>query len=217
MLVSYNTNPSLRVARTTLSPQLTPALNRLIVGMRRLFLPSSAPNPSQLRQVLLCPRPHARHLAPCHSSSRLERERSARLFSSSTALASASAPVLDSDSSSKPYASRLDGQEHFRQQEDDRSRPVSLPKLPYKFETGISLFAKRTPRPFPPPFLSPPSISFSDPLSTHHQSRDRRPKVDGELIKGWTNGDDAVFASDYFICANDGVGAWSSRPRGHAG
>ncbi|ROV89975.1 hypothetical protein VMCG_10117 [Cytospora schulzeri] len=184
--------------------------------MRRLFLPSSASIPLQLRQALRCSGPHARHLSPCLSSSRLEREKSSRSFSSSTGLASATAPALDADTS-KPYASRLDGQEHYRQQEDDRTQPVSLPKLPYKFETGISLFAKRTPRPFPPPFLSPPSGSFSDPLSTHHQSRDRRPKVNGELIKGWTNGDDAAFASDYFICANDGVGAWSSRPRGHAG
>ncbi|XXG98815.1 hypothetical protein Hte_005145 [Hypoxylon texense] len=95
--------------------------------------------------------------------------------------------------------------------------PDSIPKLPFRFETGFALFAKRTPRPFPPPFLSPPSGSFSDPLSTHHQSRDKRAFVDGELIKGWTNGDDAVYASDYFICANDGVGAWSARPRGHAG
>lgn len=130
---------------------------------------------------------------------------------------SGSSSSNNNNNSNKPYASRLDGQEHHRQQDDDRTNPVSLPKLPYRFETGISLFAKRTPRPFPPPFLSPPSVSFSDPLSTHHQSRDRRPKVNGELIKGWTNGDDAVFASDYFICANDGVGAWSSRPRGHAG
>ncbi|KAI2617587.1 phosphatase 2C-like domain-containing protein [Hypomontagnella submonticulosa] len=91
------------------------------------------------------------------------------------------------------------------------------PKLPFRFETGFALFAKRTPRPFPPPFLSPPSGSFSDPLSTHHQSRDKRAFVHGELIRGWTNGDDAVYASDYFICANDGVGAWSARPRGHAG
>ncbi|KAL7628379.1 hypothetical protein AAE478_002581 [Parahypoxylon ruwenzoriense] len=84
-------------------------------------------------------------------------------------------------------------------------------KLPFRFETGFALFAKRTPRPFPPPFLSPPSGSFSDPLSTHHQSRDKRAFIDGELIRGWTNGDDAVYASDYFICANDGVGAclWS--------
>jgi len=90
----------------------------------------------------------------------------------------------------------------------------ALPKLPFRFDTGIALFAKRTPRPFPPPFLSPPSASFSDPLSTHDRSR---AYVGGQLIQGFTNGDDAVFASDYFICANDGVGAWSTRPRGHAG
>lgn len=95
--------------------------------------------------------------------------------------------------------------------------PDSGLKLPFRFETGFALFAKRPPRPFPPPFLSPPSGSFSDPLSTHHQSRDKRVFVDGQLIRGWTNGDDAVYASDYFICANDGVGAWSARPRGHAG
>lgn len=89
--------------------------------------------------------------------------------------------------------------------------------LPFKFETGISLFAKRAPRPFPPPFLSPPSVSFSDPLSTHHSARDRRPYVNGELIQGLTNGDDAVYASEIFIGANDGVGAWSTRPSGHAG
>lgn len=93
----------------------------------------------------------------------------------------------------------------------------SCPNLPFHFESGFALYAKRTPRPFPPPFLSPPSGSFSDPLSTHHQSRDKRAFVDGELINGWTNGDDAVYASEYFICANDGVGAWSARPRGHAG
>ncbi|CAJ2512832.1 Uu.00g009510.m01.CDS01 [Anthostomella pinea] len=95
--------------------------------------------------------------------------------------------------------------------------PDSCPKLPFRFETGFALFAKRAPRPFPPPFHSPPSGSFSDPLSTHHQSRHKRAFVDGELIRGWTNGDDAVYASDHFICANDGVGAWSARPRGHAG
>jgi protein phosphatase PTC7 len=93
----------------------------------------------------------------------------------------------------------------------------SCPRLPFRFDTGFALFAKRAPRPFPPPFTSPPSGSFSDPLSTHHQSRDKRAYVRGELIRGWTNGDDAVYASDHFICANDGVGAWSARPRGHAG
>lgn len=92
-----------------------------------------------------------------------------------------------------------------------------LAQPPFRFETGIGLFAKRAPRPFPPPFTSPPSASFSDPLSTHHQSRDRRAFVNGELIKGYTNGDDAVYASDFFICTNDGVGAWATRPRGHAG
>lgn len=95
-----------------------------------------------------------------------------------------------------------------------RPRP---PPPPFRFETGIGLFAKRPPRPFPPPFLSPPSVSFSDPLSTHHQSRHRRGYVNGELLRGLTNGDDAVYASDYFVCANDGVGAWATRPRGHAG
>jgi hypothetical protein len=95
--------------------------------------------------------------------------------------------------------------------------PDSCPRLPFRFETGFALFAKRPPRPFPPPFLSPPSGSFSDPLSTHHRSRNKRAFVHGELIRGWTNGDDAIYASDHFICANDGVGAWSARPRGHAG
>ncbi|KAI0489657.1 phosphatase 2C-like domain-containing protein [Xylaria cf. heliscus] len=95
--------------------------------------------------------------------------------------------------------------------------PDSYPRLPFHFETGLALFAKRPPRPFPPPFLSPPSGSFSDPLSTHHQSRDRRVFVHGELIRGWTNGDDAVYASDHFLCVNDGVGAWSARARGHPG
>ncbi|RDL36705.1 Uncharacterized protein BP5553_06057 [Venustampulla echinocandica] len=89
--------------------------------------------------------------------------------------------------------------------------------LPFRFETGLSLYAKRAPRPFPPPFLSPPSGSFSDPLSTHHRSRDRRAFVNGELIRGYTNGDDAVYFSDDFIGATDGVGAWSTRPGGHAG
>lgn len=102
--------------------------------------------------------------------------------------------------------------------EDGKLDPSVFANLPFRFDTGIALFAKRTPRPFPPPFLSPPSGSFSDPLSTHDRSRDRRRAyVDGHLIQGFTNGDDAVFASDYFICANDGVGAWSTRPRGHAG
>ena len=87
---------------------------------------------------------------------------------------------------------------------------------PFYFETGYALFAKRPPRPFPPPFLSPPSRSFSDPLSTHDQSRDRRPYVNGEIIRGITNGDDAILAEENFVGANDGVGAWASREKGNA-
>ena len=89
-------------------------------------------------------------------------------------------------------------------------------KSPFYFEAGYGLFAKRRSKPFPPPFLSKPSGSFSDPLSTHDKSRDRRPTVNGELIRGITNGDDAVLVSEHFIAANDGVGAWAQRPQGHA-
>jgi hypothetical protein len=48
-------------------------------------------------------------------------------------------------------------------------------------------------------------------------SRDKRMFVNGDLIRGFTNGDDAVYASEHFICANDGVGAWSTKKGGHAG
>lgn len=90
------------------------------------------------------------------------------------------------------------------------------PKLPFYFDTGYALFAKRPSRPFPPPFLSKPSGSFSDPLTTHNQSRDRRSYVNGEMIRGVTNGDDAVLVSENFVGANDGVGAWATREKGHA-
>ncbi|KAF2085662.1 hypothetical protein K490DRAFT_46136 [Saccharata proteae CBS 121410] len=86
----------------------------------------------------------------------------------------------------------------------------------FYFEAGYALYAKRPSRPFPPPFLSYPSGSFSDPLSTHNKSRDRRSYVNGEMIRGITNGDDAVLVSDNFIGANDGVGAWATKERGHA-
>ncbi|KAH6638249.1 phosphatase 2C-like domain-containing protein [Boeremia exigua] len=94
--------------------------------------------------------------------------------------------------------------------------PPPPPKSPFYFEAGYALYAKRPSRPFPPPFLSLPSTSFSEPLSTYNRSRDRRPRVNGEMIRGVTNGDDAVLVSDYFIGANDGVGAWATRERGHA-
>lgn len=97
--------------------------------------------------------------------------------------------------------------------DDTVQRP---PRSPFYFETGYALYAKRPSRPFPPPFNSPPSGSFSDPLSTHNRNRDRRSFVNGEMIRGVTNGDDAVLVEENFICANDGVGAWATRPRGHA-
>ena len=89
-------------------------------------------------------------------------------------------------------------------------------KSPFYFDTGYALFAKRPSRPFPPPFLSLPSASFSDPLSTHCRSKERRTYVNGEMIRGITNGDDAVLVGENFIGANDGVGAWASREKGHA-
>ncbi|KAI4684943.1 uncharacterized protein J4E88_004385 [Alternaria novae-zelandiae] len=97
---------------------------------------------------------------------------------------------------------------------DNAEPPKS--KLPFYFEAGYALFAKRPSRPFPPPFLSLPSTSFSEPLSTHNKSRDRRPTVNGQMIRGVTNGDDAVLVSESFIAANDGVGAWATREKGHA-
>lgn len=131
-----------------------------------------------------------------------------------TEVADASAPSSISSPASTTQEENNDATPVIQTQKPD----IEFPKLPFRFETGIGLFAKRTPRPFPPPFLSPPSGSFSDPLSTHNRSRDRRQAfVDGQLIRGYTNGDDAVFASGNFICVNDGVGAWSMRPRGHAG
>lgn len=36
------------------------------------------------------------------------------------------------------------------------------------------------------------------------------------MIRGVTNGDDAMLASDNLIATNDGVGAWAQKERGHA-
>ena len=36
------------------------------------------------------------------------------------------------------------------------------------------------------------------------------------MLRGVTNGDDALLASDNFIGTNDGVGAWAQKERGHA-
>lgn len=100
--------------------------------------------------------------------------------------------------------------------EDGAAKKSSI-DVPFYFETGYALFAKRPSRPFPPPFLSLPSGSFSDPLTTHTRSRDRRPSVDGQYIKGTTNGDDAIIVNGQnFLAVNDGVGAWAAKERGHA-
>ncbi|KAJ5717915.1 hypothetical protein N7488_003561 [Penicillium malachiteum] len=92
----------------------------------------------------------------------------------------------------------------------------SLAHSPFRFETGYALCAKRPSRPFPPPFLSPPSSSFSDPLTTHSLSQDKRLSVQGELIRGLNNGDDAILVAENFLGVDDGVGAWATRPHGHA-
>lgn len=97
----------------------------------------------------------------------------------------------------------------------DRHDP-SLARLPFRFETGYALCAKRPSRPFPPPFLSPPSSSFSDPLTTHSLSQDKRLSVQGELVRGLNNGDDAIIVAENFLGVDDGVGAWATKPHGHA-
>ncbi|KAJ5115248.1 hypothetical protein NUU61_001007 [Penicillium alfredii] len=91
-----------------------------------------------------------------------------------------------------------------------------LARSPFRFETGYALCAKRPSRPFPPPFLSPPSSSFSDPLTTHGLSQDKRLSVKGELIRGLNNGDDAIIVAETFLGVDDGVGAWATKQRGHA-
>lgn len=84
---------------------------------------------------------------------------------------------------------------------------------PFYFAAGYAGWAKRPSRPFPPPFFSPPSGSFSDPLSTHDRGR---AKVHGEMMRGVTNGDDAMLVSETLIATNDGVGAWATREKGCA-
>lgn len=94
--------------------------------------------------------------------------------------------------------------------------PLPLASFPFRFETGYALCPKRASRPFPPPFVSTPSTSFSDPLTTHFRSQDKRLSVSGELIRGLTNGDDAILVSENYLGVNDGVGAWATKPQGHA-
>ena len=96
-----------------------------------------------------------------------------------------------------------------------------LPELPRRspwyFDTAYSIFAKRPTRAFPPPFVSYPSGSFTDPLTTHNRPQYRQPKVGDELLRGITNGDDAIIIDGQnFLACNDGVGAWAQKERGHA-
>ncbi|EXJ92358.1 hypothetical protein A1O3_00908 [Capronia epimyces CBS 606.96] len=99
----------------------------------------------------------------------------------------------------------------------DSEDAPSLRSSPFYLETGYSIFAKRPSRPFPPPFVNLPSGSFSDPLTTHNVPRGRRPFVNGQPVRGITNGDDAIIIADKnFIAVNDGVGAWALKDRGHA-
>lgn len=92
------------------------------------------------------------------------------------------------------------------------SDPPHESKSPFHFETGYALCAKRPSRPLPRPFTSPPSSSFSDPLTSHHAAEYR-----GERIRALNNGDDAVLVAQNFLGVNDGVGAWATREHGHAG
>lgn len=97
---------------------------------------------------------------------------------------------------------------------DDAHRQQSA--SPFYFEAGYAGWAKRPTRPLPPPFSSQASGSSSDDASTDHLSQDQRATVNGEMIRGITNGDDALLVSDNLIGTNDGVGAWAQREKGHA-
>lgn len=105
------------------------------------------------------------------------------------------------------------------------SRSYGQNKSKWYFDAGYALHAKRPSRPFPSPFLVS-STRTSDESTTNktgdsHSTRDKdytpRATIHGDLMRGTTNGDDAVLMSENFICANDGVGAWATRERGHAG
>ncbi|KAK6510192.1 hypothetical protein TWF481_004908 [Arthrobotrys musiformis] len=108
------------------------------------------------------------------------------------------------------------------------------------FQTGFSLYAKRAPRPFPKPWINPPTSSFSEPLSIHSTSLSRRPLHPHQhqlytpasstpnenaaaeasarttrFLRGYTNGDDAILIHDKYLAVADGVGSWNMRERGY--
>ncbi|KAJ6191618.1 hypothetical protein N7519_001639 [Penicillium mononematosum] len=63
-------------------------------------------------------------------------------------------------------------------------------------------------QPFVPPQVA---LSIRDWLRS-----DKRLSVKGELVRGLNNGDDAIIVAENFIGVDDGVGAWATKPRGHA-
>lgn len=163
-------------------------------------VPLSAPQSLQKQEQLQPRLQH--HYQQWHCSSQYKRHVSVRAFT-------VSAPLYPRYLISEGRTTTPPGTED--------ENPPSLRSSPFYFETGYSIFAKRPSRPFPPPFVSLPSGSFSDPLTTHNVSRGRRPYVNGEPVRGITNGDDAIIIADKnFIAVNDGVGAWALKDRGHA-
>ncbi|KKK16783.1 hypothetical protein P175DRAFT_0475798 [Aspergillus ochraceoroseus IBT 24754] len=150
---------------------------------------------------------------------------STAVSSLSSSSCSSSRLLVTAPSSSSPHWARVSKRRYHRTvwpsygittPFPDRHPQFPISRSPFYFQTGYALCAKRTSRPFPPPFLSPPSSSFSDPLTTHYQSQDKRLSVHGELVRGLNNGDDAILVTENFLGVNDGVGAWATRPRGHA-
>ncbi|OBT78032.1 hypothetical protein VF21_03164 [Pseudogymnoascus sp. 05NY08] len=188
------------------------------------------------RSSLLSLRPFARAL-PARCFARLSerfggqevRELGGASSTTTSAAASTSSPSLSLKESSSPPNGTISSPTSTTTTTtttDAAPTPLLRRPSPFYLDTGISLFAKRAPRPFPPPFLSPPTTSFSDALSTHQWSWDRRrgrgggkgeATVGGERVGGITNGDDAVVVGEGFVGVCDGVGAWSTRKGGHAG
>ncbi|KZZ86765.1 Protein phosphatase 2C-like protein [Ascosphaera apis ARSEF 7405] len=94
-------------------------------------------------------------------------------------------------------------------------RRTALSRCPFQFETGYSGCSLGPSRPLPPPFSALPSTSFSDPLTSSWTNLDSRGGRQ-HLVRGVTNGDDALLAARNYIGVNDGVGAWKGKELGHA-
>ena len=95
------------------------------------------------------------------------------------------------------------------------------PAHPFYFDTGYALFAKRPPRPFPPPFTAPhprrdPAAAAAGAATDEADPTHDHLAYDGAPLRAATAGDDALLAEPHLLAAADGVGAWASRPHGHA-